>query len=255
MKKNFLYSMYTLVLSIFLAATPPKDNSSYLDELKSSAMHVIKSNQGLINKNSDGSYTDKGLTPDKFAKATRAHFKIMVSSEKWKIEDLQNSNDFEQLAKAISTYLAASRIIVASYQGLINKDKDGSVYSKRFYPAVFGRLVADEFKKRTGIYIKQTTTGKNMGPRNSKYNNPDEWEKNILVKFENEGSKKAKGVGEFVTIGSKEYYRYMRPLSIKRPCLSCHGEPRGEKDIAGYSKEGYVLNEVRGGISVMVPTH
>jgi general secretion pathway protein A len=45
----------------------------------------------------------------------------------------------------------------------------------------------------------------------------------------------------------------MLPVYIKPACLKCHGEPKGEKDIAGGIKEGYKEGEVRGAISVMIP--
>jgi hypothetical protein len=45
----------------------------------------------------------------------------------------------------------------------------------------------------------------------------------------------------------------MVPLYIEKSCLPCHGEPAGEKDIAGRIKEGYKEGDLRGAISVVVP--
>ena len=38
----------------------------------------------------------------------------------------------------------------------------------------------------------------------------------------------------------------MLPVYIKPACLKCHGEPEGEKDIAGGIKEGYKEGEAAG---------
>jgi len=57
--------------------------------------------------------------------------------------------------------------------------------------------------------------------------------------------------GVFETSGPNS--RYLHPLEIKKACLSCHGDPRGELDISGHKKkEGYKLGEIRGGISVLI---
>ncbi|MCP5062483.1 MAG: DUF3365 domain-containing protein [Ignavibacteriae bacterium] len=113
-------------------------------------------------------------------------------------------------------------------------------------------MASDEFKKRTGIKIKQTTSGKGYGARNSKYNKPDTWEAKALKKIESAGWKRNKGYGEEVKAGGGNHYRYVMPLYIKKSCLGCHGDPKGEKDISGHLKEGYKLNDVRGAISIKI---
>ena len=45
----------------------------------------------------------------------------------------------------------------------------------------------------------------------------------------------------------------MRPVYIQKACLSCHGDPKGELDVAGRKKEGYRDGELRGAISVLIP--
>jgi len=98
-------------------------------------------------------------------------------------------------------------------------------------------------------YLKQTSL-KYRNPANS----PDAFEARILKEFEAEDYPKGQGKGRVVdsSDGSKKY-RYMLPLYIGAACLKCHGDPKGEKDIAGRIKEGYKEGEVRGAISVMVP--
>jgi len=178
----------------------------------------------------------------------------MVVGKSLEVKDLKNNNDYNKLSQALTTYLAAARIVIAKNQKLINTDKDGKSNPKNFYPAVFGRYAAYEFKKRSGIVMKQTTLGKGgYGARNSKYNSPDAWETTALKKFESNSWKRGEGFGEEVSEGGKKFFRYMKPLSIKQACLGCHGDPKGEKDISGHIKEGYKLNDIRGGISVKIP--
>jgi general secretion pathway protein A len=46
--------------------------------------------------------------------------------------------------------------------------------------------------------------------------------------------------------------RVMLPLFYEKACLSCHGEPKGERDISGYPREGGKLGELGGAISVKI---
>lgn len=68
-------------------------------------------------------------------------------------------------------------------------------------------------------------------------NRADKWEAAALEGFE-QGAQEAL---ELVYIGSKQYYRYMAPLLVKKACLSCH------------AKQGYKEGDIRGGISVSMP--
>ncbi|HHT9118101.1 MAG TPA: c-type heme family protein, partial [Candidatus Hypogeohydataceae bacterium YC38] len=101
------------------------------------------------------------------------------------------ANEYANLANHIATSLQCARLIIARNQDVINTHgakvgepiPEGAPSScKGLVPAIFGRLVADEFMVRTGVTIKQTTLGKGRGPRNV-YNAPDPWEKAALEKF------------------------------------------------------------------------
>jgi len=252
--KLLIYTLISIFFTTILFGVLVKDNSSTLDELKLSSKNIIEKNQNLFNKNKDGSTIDKKFNGEKFASDSYSLYKKMTSGKSLKGNDLKNSNDYKQLSEALTTYLAAARIIVAKNQKLINTDKDGKANPKNFYPAVFGRYASYEFKKRSGIVMKQTTLGKGgYGARNSKYNSPDSWETKALNKFESSSWKRGEGFGEEVSESGSKYYRYMKPLEIKQACLGCHGDPKGEKDISGHIKEGYKLNDIRGGISVKIP--
>ena len=47
-------------------------------------------------------------------------------------------------------------------------------------------------------------------------------------------------------------FRLILPEYYKESCLACHGEPKGERDITGGKKEGGVLGELGGAISVTI---
>jgi methyl-accepting chemotaxis protein len=187
-----------------------------------------------------------------------------------RIVQAANGNDYAVLANQLGKLLICSRLIIARNQDIINTHgarvgapvPDDAPFSfKGLVPAVFGRMVGEEFVERTGISVKQTTLGKGrFGPR-SVYNAPDEWERGVLKKFNAPSYPKGVGFGEFVNLEEGEHravYRYMLPLYIEAPCLSCHGSPADSPtgdglDIAGHPMEGYKLGELRGGISVTLP--
>ena len=178
------------------------------------------------------------------------------------------SSDYAEVAHSIATLLLSSRIVVARNQEVINTEgarygqpipANGKIFFKGFVPAIFGRLTSEEFVKRTGITIKQTTLSKgDFGPRNP-YNAPDEWEELALLKLTT--YPRGEGFGEFAPLkgsASGKVYRYMLPLYIEETCLQCHGDPANSPtgdglDITGHKMENYELGELRGGISVIIP--
>jgi hypothetical protein len=42
----------------------------------------------------------------------------------------------------------------------------------------------------------------------------------------------------------------MIPGYYTQPCLSCHGEPKGQIDITGYPKEGGKLGDLGAAVSI-----
>lgn len=68
-------------------------------------------------------------------------------------------------------------------------------------------------------------------------NTPDEWERNALKDFSHGATQKY----AFDKTGGESRFRLIRPIVIRRNCLSCH------------ANSGYSVGEVRGGISVTIP--
>jgi len=47
--------------------------------------------------------------------------------------------------------------------------------------------------------------------------------------------------------------RVLLPLFYGKDCLSCHGTPKGERDVTGYPREGAKEGDLGGAISVKIP--
>jgi general secretion pathway protein A len=195
---------------------------------------VIAKNQPLINNPAIG---NKKFTPRVYEKQVRIAFMTQSGLE---IKNLTPSDDFN---KALIAIHQSAKDVIAEAQPQINEPGKGF---KGFIPAVFGRRVGDKLYKKTGIIIKQTSL-----KYRSDYNKPDEFEFVVLKKFET--AKMGSTYDEQTTFGDTKVLRYMSPLYIEKPCLPCHGEPAGEKDITGKIKEGYKEWDLRGAISVIVP--
>ena len=81
----------------------------------------------------------------------------------------------------------------------------------------------------------------------------DGFEAGVLQKFADPGYPRQ---GEKIISEAAEggkILRVMLPLYYGKGCLACHGEPKGEKDISGYKKEGAKEGDLGGAISVKLP--
>lgn len=197
---------------------------------------VVAQNQPLIN---DAAKGDKGFTPDRFGAAVTAELKAKAGIDLAAL-DLSRTDH-----KRLKALFAAEQQVVAEAQPIINLAGMGF---KGFTPAVFGLHTAEKFAAATGLSLKQTSD-KYRNPLNQ----PDAFEKTVLAKFAAPGWEKGKGYAETVTRDGKKVLRYLQPLYIAAPCLSCHGDKKGELDVAGRAKEGYREGELRGAVSVTVP--
>ncbi len=74
-------------------------------------------------------------------------------------------------------------------------------------------------------------------------NKPDDFEKTALIYFRDSlQNRETKEFYRSEVIDGKQKFRYFAPLYIEESCLGCH------------SKHGYKLDDLRGGISIMVST-
>ena len=226
-----------------------QDGKYYFNMMKASMIEVLKENQHLINTKPDGSVKNKKLSPTVFYKQSYDQFKKIGVGKKFSMKKMAGETDPAVIAPVLATLLQAGRITTAKSQKIINTESDGSIKLKKFIPAVFGKLTLEKFTAKTDAYMKQTTLGKGDYKARNPYNTPNEWETKGLKTIMAPGWETNKGYGE---MAGNEYH-YIKPIYIKKACLPCHGVPVGENGPYGHPKEGYDLNDIRGGIAVSLP--
>ena len=102
-------------------------------------------------------------------------------------------------------------------------------------PAYMTRQIADLALHADGARLHITSL-KPIRPENR----ADDWEAEALARFE-AGEREVLALVEGGEQGRGPVHRYMAPLLVREPCLQCHAE------------QGYVLGDIRGGISVTMP--
>jgi hypothetical protein len=229
-----------LLLPLTARANPDAiETGRLLAVLHDSGRVTVGANQSLINDLEKG---NKGFTPEVFEKQVTETFKERAKVD---LTNLKNERVPELARNLLPQLVEAMKQTVANYQIVINKQGVGF---KGFIPATFGTHAAATFRAKTNVYLKQT-----MNPPRNPKNTPDEFEATVLKTFANRDYPRQgeKIVSE--TVDSGKALRVMLPLFYLKGCLSCHGEPKGEKDISGYMKEGGKEGDLGGAISVKIP--
>ncbi len=236
-KTTTAVALLALALGVHAAekVTPDEKAARDLAALLVAGRAVVAQNQPLIN---DPAKADKGFTADAFGAAVAAELKAKAGID---LAALGSGRE-DKLLKAL---FEAEKQVVAEAQPIINLAGMGF---KGFTPAVFGLHTAEKFGAATKVSLKQTSE-KYRNP----VNQPDAFEKAVLAKFGGASWAKGQGYAEVTDHGGKKVLRYMQPLYVGKPCLACHGDPKGELDIAGRAKEGYREGELRGAVSVTLP--
>lgn len=196
---------------------------------------VVSEHQALIN---DATKGNKGFT-DEFV----AHEVIEKFKAKTRI-DLSRANGSPQ-APLLLSMLEAEREVVLEAQPVINKQ---GVAFKGFIPAAFARKAGEKFYKKTGIKVKLTGIDYRFPG-----NKPDDFESEVLRMFADPRHPKGQQYAKATMVGGKPAMRVMDPEYAGATCLSCHGSPKGERDITGMKKEGWKEGELAGAISVVMP--
>lgn len=200
---------------------------------------AIGRNQALIN---DPSSAQTAFTQDLFAAQTTAIFKERTGHN---LDDLANANVPASAKRLLERLLMESKKTVESYQPVLNMK--GLKY-KGLIPATFSTEAASRFQKWSGVYLKQTAPEHLL--RNTS-NKPDSFEAEHMKEL-SQASVQREKEAVVSTIDGGNSVRVMLPLYYEKACLSCHGEPKGERDISGYSKEGGREGELGGAISVKI---
>ncbi len=204
------------------------------------ARAVISKYQRHINDPNTG---DKGLTPEKVLEEAKANYE-KSTGKPFRLEAGTTLKGLAQLAM-----LNAIREVMKNAQPLINERGRGF---KGFLPAVFARLVADSFNRlmKGRAYIKLTAPRAYIRNRS---NRPDKWEHNVIENvFKQANYPKDKPFMEEARHRGRAAFRLIIPEYYGKSCLTCHGEPRGERDLTGGKKEGGKLGELGGAISFAI---
>lgn len=205
-----------------------------------SARAVISDNQKLIN---DASKGDKGLTSAVVLAKAKENYKKATGTS---LRGVDPSTLMGELLQAEMDSVVA---VMDQAQDLINKQGVGL---KGFLPAIFARLVTEEFRSRKGKIADIKLTAPKEYVRN-RGNRPDRWEHDVIEnQFKSGSHPKGKPVTATVKKNGKPAYRLILPEYYKQSCLACHGQPKGAIDITGGKKEGGRLGELGGAISVVI---
>lgn len=147
-------------------------------------------------------------------------------------------------ARTLYTEIDATWDYIDSLQPRSNR-VDIDTFPKGMYCAVAAKNIAKRFSQESDYSIRYIREN----PRN-KDDSPDDFEHLALTSFETNDD------SEYYSVVEQEdgmMFRYVSVLRIEQGCLSCHGDPTGEKDVLGYLKEGMQVNEIGGAVSIVMP--
>ncbi|MGE0172589.1 MAG: DUF3365 domain-containing protein [Oligoflexales bacterium] len=237
--------MKTLLVRIFLIGVIPSiGTASPLDDKKvqeakslatllRSCRTVISDNQALIN---DAEKADKGMSGAVVIDKCKEVYKTITGT------DVPADDDHRAMFASVSD-------VMERVQPLINEKGKGF---KGFIPAIFATQVASKFsfKRKGKAFIKLTAPPDYLRNR---ANRADDWEVKIIEeKFKSASWKKGELFAEQAVHRGAAATRVILPEYYNGSCLSCHGDPKGEKDITGGTKEGAKEGDLGGAISVAI---
>lgn len=178
---------------------------------------------------------------------------LLVAYICWSTQAQSEANERRALAEArtLNAEISATWDYIDSIQYRINHT-NGQFVFKDVYCAVAGKRIAQRFSDISEYTIRFVREN----PRNLE-DEPDEFERAALDSFAtNRDSGEGAGGGEYyrmVVQDGMPTFRYVSELTIERNCLDCHGEPAGEKDVAGYLREGMEKGDLAGAVSIVMP--
>jgi hypothetical protein len=210
--------------------------AEHLIELMNIGREVVSENQATIN---DAAKADKGFTADFVADQVIERFKKKTNI------DLRTSNVAPQANFYYLALVEAEREVVDEAQPVINRQGIGF---KGFLHAEFAHRVGEHFYQKTGVRMKLTgISGRNLKSK------PDDFEQEVLRMFRDPRHPKGQSYARNTTFDGRPVLRMIDPEYAESSCLSCHGEPKGERDIMGMKKEGWKKGDFAGAISLVVP--
>jgi len=223
------------VVSRDAAAADEVETALQLVTLLNLSRTLVSEHQAEINDPTKG---DKGFTPAFVGETLATQFRNQEHI------DLSRPDGTSKGA-LLRSLLESQKEVVASYQVVINRSGIGF---KGFPPTLFTRKAGEQFFEKTGIKLKPTGADYRFPG-----NKPDDFETEILRMFTDPRHPKGQPYGRNMLVAGKPALRLMQPEYATASCLSCHGSPKGERDITGTRKEGWKEGELAGAISVTMP--
>jgi hypothetical protein len=242
MRRQVLVVVAIGVATILSAWSPPvkaaneAEIAEHLIELVKIGRAVVSEHQTTIN---DPAIAEKGFTADFMADQVIERFKKKTRID-LRIPSAGPQANFYYLA-----LLEAEKEVVDEAQPVINRPGVGF---KGFLHAVFAHRVGEHFYKKTGIRMK--LTGVEYRSLKSK---PDDFEREVLRMFSDPRHPKDQGYVRDTMVDGRPVLRVMDPEYAAVSCLSCHGTPKGERDVMGMKKEGWKEGGFAGAISLVLP--
>ena len=231
-----------LVLASAAQAAPLADEDATiaqnLAEMLRDARTVISNNQDLINNPEIG---DKHLTGkvvldqavQSYQKATRT--------------DPSTTDPNSRQGRLLRAMMAA--IVAATDENQATINEKGTAF-KGFIPAVFARLVSEDFNQRAKGEAEVKVTAPPELVRNRKAK-PDAWEADIMkTKLLRADWPIGQAYSAVLDTNGRPAFRVAVPEYYVASCLVCHGSPKGEMDITGYPKEGGKAGDLGAVISI-----
>ena len=201
---------------------------------------VVATNQDLINDPSKG---DKGFTPEAFEKQLADEFRTRTGLSLTALEQ----EAIPPMARPLLLRLMEEcKKTILYHQPVINIP---GVRYKGVIPATFATETATRFQTWSGVYLKQVAPPALL--RNPK-NGPDEYEATALSRLTAHSDRPEITTVLTEIVDQGKSVRALLPLYYGKSCLACHGEPKGERDVSGYPREGAKEGDLGGAISVKI---
>ena len=217
------FSIAGLTASAAVGAALPVDQDAViaqsLAEMLRDARTVISNNQELINNPELG---DKHLTGQVVLEQAVKSYAKATGTDPTTIDP--NSRQGRLLRAMMGAIVAATD----DNQATINEKGTGF---KGFIPAVFARLVSEDFNQMAKGEAEVKVTAPPDLVRNRKAR-PDAWEADIIkTKLLAANWPKGQSYSAVVDTNGRPAFRVAVPEYYAASCLVCHGSPKGEMDI------------------------
>jgi Protein of unknown function (DUF3365) len=232
-------------LPVYAPAAPPEpsttEDAAIADSLAAmlrAGRTVISANQGRIN---DPAIGPKGLDGKTVLAATIAGYRTATGNDPLAIDPASRQGIL------LRAQMDAIVAVMDNAQPTLNALGVGF---KGFIPAIFARLVNEEFARRAdGKAVMKVTAPPDLVRNRTA--RPDAFELQVITtKFLSPTWQRGAPYSATVAHGSGTEFRVMVPEYYAASCLSCHGDPKGSLDVTGYPREGRHEGDLGGVISI-----